>query len=376
MNEVFSANYKEARQRFRAAAAAIGAESVAITLEPDGTRDLSVDVAIFGNRSANSAIVVSSGCHGVEGFFGSAIQLAWLQSLAENSRQLDRRCVLIHAINPYGFDCLRRFNEENVDLNRNFLVDASRYQGSPADYPELDRLLNPKSPPPRLEFFRLRSLLSIWEAGRRATRSEPFRLRNVSRIWARGLQSIKAAVAGGQYEFPEGLFYGGKGPCRSTRIVQDHFESWIANANRVVHIDLHSGLGQSADYKMLLIDAEESTSYKWFASTFGENHVQPAEKADGVAYSASGIMGEWLKAKLSSRDYRFAAAEFGTYDVIRVLGAIRAENRAHFHGTAGSHAVQSAKAELLECFCPARPQWRQQVLRSGLDIIEKCLRSG
>jgi predicted deacylase len=28
--------------------------------------------------------------------------------------------ILIHALNPYGFAWLRRVNEDNVDLNRNF----------------------------------------------------------------------------------------------------------------------------------------------------------------------------------------------------------------------------------------------------------------
>jgi len=40
--------------------------------------------------------------------------------------------VLVHAINPYGFAWTRRVNEDNVDLNRNF-VD---HDGS--NYPEND----------------------------------------------------------------------------------------------------------------------------------------------------------------------------------------------------------------------------------------------
>ena len=59
------------------------------------------------------------------------------------------RCVLLHALNPYGFAWLRRVNEHNVDLNRNFLLPGEAYRGSPAGYAALDPLLNPKSPPAR-----------------------------------------------------------------------------------------------------------------------------------------------------------------------------------------------------------------------------------
>ena len=77
-----------------------------------------IDVAVLGSDAA-PAIVVSSGLHGVEGFLGSAIQLAMLEELkADTAKNI--RWVFIHAINPFGFAQIRRFNEDNVDLNRNF----------------------------------------------------------------------------------------------------------------------------------------------------------------------------------------------------------------------------------------------------------------
>ena len=36
---------------------------------------------------------------------------------------LSVRVVIVHAVNPYGFACGRRFNEDGVDLNRNVLSD-------------------------------------------------------------------------------------------------------------------------------------------------------------------------------------------------------------------------------------------------------------
>ena len=68
-------------------------------------------------------------------------------------------------------------------------------------------------------------------------------------------------------------------------------------------------------------------------------------------------------------------AEFGTYDVIRVLRALRAENRAHHFAAADSPAYKHAKCQLLECFCPASLEWRARVVKSGLRIIKKAERA-
>ncbi len=87
--------------------------------------------AASGSRT--SALVVSSGVHGVEGFFGSAVQLAFLEKLPPDWRPPEGAAVvLIHALNPFGFAWQRRFNEENVDLNRNFLLAEQTYCRRPA----------------------------------------------------------------------------------------------------------------------------------------------------------------------------------------------------------------------------------------------------
>jgi hypothetical protein len=348
----FSASYLEAKTRFREALIRAGGELRAYPIDLGTGEDLTIDVGLLGPAGSVSAVVVSSGCHGVEGFFGSATQLQWLKNVSDRTTGLDRRVVLIHAINPFGFAHIRRFNEDNVDLNRNFLRNIADYQGSPAGYESLDGFLNPKSAP------------SLFE---------PFRIKSLWNIWRRGLPALKASIAGGQYEFPRGLFFGGKGPCRSTKIIQEHFDSWISPARDVVHIDLHSGLGKSGSVKLLLIDHVNSESHRWFEKTFGRESIQPVTETDGVAYPVCGILGEWIRSQMGVRSYRFAGAEYGTHDIIRVLGAVRRENRCHWYCDTNSNAAKAAKAELLECFCPAAPEWRRQVLVSGVDIIEKCI---
>lgn len=313
-----------------------------------------MDVAILGPEDA-PAIVVSSGVHGVEGFFGSAVQLALLERFSQGNAPQNNRFVLIHSVNPFGFSGLRRFNEDNVDLNRNFLASVDDYTGAPDGYAGLNGFLNPVSPP---------------------SRYEPFKLKAIWYIWRMGFQAIKNAVAGGQYEYPHGLFFGGKGPCESTRIVQSHCDSWIGLSQTIAHIDFHTGLGPFGTYKLLLAKSTDS-EFSWYARAFGDEFVEAHDEPEGTAYKVSGLFGEWMQSHFESRSrvYRFAVAEFGTYDNIRVLAALRAENRSHHYGSPTSPAYRWAKQELLECFCPNVPAWRHQVVTSGLRIIDQAAQS-
>jgi hypothetical protein len=343
----FSPTYAEARRRFKDAAEAAGATIRSYHVDVECEEELAIDVATLGADNAPT-VITSSGVHGVEGFFGSAVQHALLGLLSQSRAEPNIRHVLIHGINPFGFSRLRRVNEDNVDLNRNFLENAGDYKGAPDGYTGLNEFLNPESSPPRFEPFKLKA---IWKS------------------WRYGMQALKQSVAGGQYEYPRGLFFGGKGQCKATRIVCENCDTWIGSSEKIVHIDFHSGLGPFGTYKLLLAEGEESQSYSWYTNAFGTDCVELRDAPEGTAYTVSGLLGEWMQNHFESRDYRHVSAEFGTYDVIRVLRAMRAENRAHHYSADTSAIYKSAKAEFLECFCPIDVSWRKQAIESGLKII-------
>ena len=354
--DLFSPSYEVARRRFRDAARAAGTtvEQHRVDTGEAGV-DFTIDVATVGAREPSWAVVVSSGVHGVEGFFGSAIQLAWLSGQTGGEPPPGGGVVvLIHAVNPSGFARLRRTNEHNVDLNRNFLDTADAYTGAPDGYETLDPFLNPASPPSRLEPFRLKALWHIRQ---------------------HGLSALKDAVAGGQYRFPRGLFFGGHGPASSTRIMRHHLTGWLGGAPRAVHVDLHSGLGAHGRYRLLLEESAPSPNIEWYRDTFGSEVVEARSGGGGTAYEASGTLGGWAVTHLGDTRYRFVCAEVGTYPIVRVLGSLRAENRVHFFGQPSSRAHRRAKAELLECFCPRSDRWREPVVEQGLAIIDRAVRS-
>src|SRR5687768_10840569 len=82
--DAFSSSYAEAREKFLAAAQAAGL-LVESKRHPEKGRegeDLFMDVAREGDPSASKLLVLSSACHGVEGFCGSGVQVAALRDAA------------------------------------------------------------------------------------------------------------------------------------------------------------------------------------------------------------------------------------------------------------------------------------------------------
>lgn len=349
----FSSDYATARRRFQDAASRLGwqLESHSIGAVGPLGEDLAFDVGYSSGGDPERVLVVSSGIHGVEGFFGSAVQVALLEQWAATAPPRTK-CLFLHGLNPYGFAWLRRFNENNIDPNRNFLLAGEKYEGAPEGYSRLDPFLNPRRPP------------SAWE---------PFTLKALWLIARYGMPALQQAVAGGQYRYPRGLFFGGEGPSRVQQLLSDNLPRWLAGSQQVIHLDFHTGLGQRGECKLLidypLTERQRSCLTDWFGADSFE-----ACDSSGLAYDARGGFGRWCLSRGLSPDYLFACAEFGTYGPVQVLAGLRAENQSHHWGTPTAESTVRVKARLKELFCPASDAWRSDVIERSLELIHRAQR--
>ena len=154
------------------------------------------------------------------------------------------------------------------------------------------------------------------------------------------------------------------------RIIEQHCDQWIGESPETVHIDLHSGLGPYASCKLLLAAGTSESERCWHEETFGRDIVESGDESQRTAYTIRGEFGEWMRDRYKSRRYRFALAEFGTYRNVRVLRAMRNENRLFHFGDRAGTAYLNSRRELLECFCPRDERWRTQVIHTGLAILD------
>ncbi|MGZ5999425.1 MAG: DUF2817 domain-containing protein, partial [Rhizomicrobium sp.] len=132
--EHFPADYRSGRHDFIASCEQAGVDVVARVHPNAKGRDgkpLFLDTAIIGPRDARKALLLISATHGVEGYFGSGVQTGLMREGLAKRAPKDSKIVLLHALNPYGFSWDRRVNEDNADINRNF-VDHTQPPGNAA----------------------------------------------------------------------------------------------------------------------------------------------------------------------------------------------------------------------------------------------------
>jgi hypothetical protein len=356
----FPSDYVSARERFRILSAERGwlQEAHPVAAPGHGEWDLTIDAARLGPTGAEGLLIISSGLHGVEAPFGSAVQLAWLESLPRGWQlPAGWRILLVHALNPWGFAHVRRFNEDNIDLNRNFLeasaIDELRRADEESGYGRFDRYLNPSRPPGRFNFF---PFVAGWMIVRHGKR----RLRQILPV--------------GQYAFPKGIFFGGHSPARSTRIVMENAPRWVGSAKRIIHLDFHTGLGEWGRCKLLTMEGSDTPLMQRAIELFGRESTEP--HGGPTAYASRGDMGVWHSRRFADREYLFLVAEFGAYPAVHTLGALRAENQAHHWGDPASRSYRRAKERLLEAFVPRSPQWREVVVGEALRLIDRSLGAG
>ncbi len=359
--EFFPATYRRSREMLLARAGALAPRhGVVIDSRAIGARGpegetLAIDCCVFGARRPRRAVVLSSGLHGVEGFAGAAIQHRVLADrLAALRLPADGAVLVLHALNPYGFAWLRRVNENNVDLNRNFRDDFAP-EASDA-YVELEALLNPPDLDPAGEQARWQAL-GAW----------------IGRHGERGFQQV---VSEGQYRFPAGVQYGGAGPEAATAHVLGLVADWFGALETLAWIDVHTGLGPWAEYQLLSASTPGSDALAFEREVFGEEVIAVAE-GKAVSPPVKGMLADAVAARLPAGcRSAFVSPEFGTHPLERVLRAVRADNWLHAHGRPadpGDPLTRAIKAELLEAFRPDDPGWRERVVASGEQLVTRAL---
>ena len=364
----FSSNYKQARQKFLDAARIAKATIESLenpAMRPDA-EPLFTDVALIGNKECGTVIVLISGTHGVEGFFGSAAQTGLLHEGIASNLPPDTSILMIHALNPFGFARVRRFNEDNIDVNRNFL-DHSKPHLKNHEYEKMSKFFAPKS-------MNILSRIFFWP-----------RL-----LWYKATgqtEAIQQAFSGGQYSYPKGLFYGGTFETWSNLTIRSIVDRYLSDARRVIIIDFHTGLGTYGDYEMIMQHPEESITYRRAVAIWGSEKVitthdaesDPGEQSDAddlFFAELSGPMKLIFPGLLPNAEVTAVTMEQGASTSTKVFLALREENWLHHYGDSTTNNGKRTKAKLLQTFYPDDDEWREMVWLGAKRVVYQAIESG
>lgn len=353
MNGCFSENYAEAREKFLGAARQSGADVSSFSLGVRGPEggELATDAAWLGAPGSSRVLVTTSGVHGVEGFFGSGAQIEWLRRAKGIALPKDTAVLHIHAINPYGFAHLRRTNEDNIDINRNW-INFNEALPQNAAYEELSADLCPAD----------------WSAETQAATGS----RLNAWIGGHGFPAFQQAVSGGQWLHPQGLFYGGAAPSWSRKTLTHIIESRLQSAARVCIIDFHTGLGPYGYAEPIVglpvADPAFARTRGWIGagakSLYGDGSVSAEIKGESLSVLPTLLPGAVVDA---------IGLECGIRPINEVALALRADAWLHAHGDLGSPVAKSIKSMVRAAFHSDDPLWQGMALGQGLAACQAAL---
>lgn len=349
VNQAFSASYAQARIKFLEAAARAGLPIQSHNLDLPG-RDgetLAMDVVRDGPVDAERLLIVSSACHGAEGYCGSGVQVFALcdDEWRERAHAAGVAVVYIHALNPHGFSWGRRVTQENVDLNRNFR-DFSQPQTDNPAYADLHDVLLPAQWPPSADN---QAAIDSW-------------------IASHGMRAYQTAVSQGQCAYPQGMFFGGQAPTWSNRTLRAVLREHASRAKHIAWIDLHTGLGESGVGERIWAGRDDAQAIARARSWWDGGGATPVTSIyDGSSTSAllTGLMWESIHDECPQASYTGIAMEYGTVELSQVINCLRADHWLYLHPEASPELAACIKADLKAAFYVDSDAWRGQIVAQG-----------
>ena len=308
---------------------------------------------IPATKEQKNLIVLTTGVHGMEGYIGSVMLDVFFEEIYTELDKKDTGVLVIANVNPYGMKYMRRYNENNVDLNRNFIMDWEEFDlSSNKDYPKVQSFLEPTG-----------------KIGNAFWHEVGFYLSLAKEAIFTGADVISDALLTGQYESPQGVYYGGTGDEASTAYLKSVFNDCLdGEYENIVHIDIYSGYGPR--YNMVIFNSVyETMTEAETQKAFGYDYVISHDSES--FYATTGDTTDYFyrlaESKKTDKELFSTCFEFGTIgdeflDTILSLKYTVDENRNHWYPTKNSTSEEVVKENYYELFYPTEKEWREKTV--------------
>lgn len=342
----FKDTYQESREAFRSLSKIYPeGELQSHKIPAKNDSDLTMETFFIPPSSGKKEklLILTSGIHGIEGFTGSALQQYFLDHHFFDLKDQDMGVLFIHGINPYGFKNKRRVTENNVDLNRNFDTTDDLFKNENSGYGFVRSLLNPERKISRLNFY-LKAILAIKKYG---------------------MENLRKAIVRGQYQYPDGIFFGGRDFEPQVKIIQEIVTRLSDGYKQVLMIDLHTGYGQKGELH-LFGDRSPYIDQHHMDDVFRGLPVDYGQEKD--FYTVTGGFTVFM-AKLFHQKSIFAGLcfEFGTIDSHKTLGSLDSLYR--------MVTEKQNRGLFTEMFYPNSSEWRERVARQFRASLTSAMRN-
>lgn len=362
----FSETYEEARENFLSGVGKLNSvydnmEISKIKVPSKSGLDLFVDYAYIPAQDTNiNLLILTSGIHGLEGFTGNAVQMMVMNEVLKPELLKRTGLLVVHGLNPYGFKVIRRVSENNVDLNRNCAIDPGLYNTENEGYGNLYDMLNPNG-----------------KADHATSKNRNFHLIAVSKIVAESMPVLRQAVLQGQYEYAEGLYFGGEKLEPQFKSMKPIFADIMGRYQTVASIDLHTGYGDNGIMHLFPNPIKDPKVKQGLEDLFAGYPIVGFEKEAESKdfYVIHGSFVDWLGSLAEVDLYLPMVFEFGTFDSKKTFGSIASlhrtllENQGRQFGFKNDKAEKKIISNFRELYYPSSKEWRTKVILDSKEIM-------
>ena len=320
--------------------------------------DLYTDVAVLAKAGTKKWLVCVSGTHGVEGYYGSLCQAHYMDHLAGRAQDGDVGILMIHLINPWGTSWKRRVNEDNIDLNRNYLDFGKPVPENPA-YETIHDLFVKES--------------AQGEGRRRADGKWAEKVRQL------GYAQVMNQLGAGQYRHQDGLYFGGFEPSWSNATLRAIVQEFLGDCSDAISFDLHTGAG-AYGHPMLMAIAEQEYPgmvdvQRLYGAWLYKILTGVSRTTDtGISAAATGYTSQAMVDMMAGKRFAQLVIECGTYDSEKVgHDALLNDHFAHLSGALQGPEFTRAKNDIMEFFFPKDRDWRELVWVRTRQIFDRAL---
>ena len=345
-SEYFYTTYEEVRDHLADRVESLTESGVNVeytTYAIDESDDLYIDnVYLPATEVCTNLILLTTGVHGMEGYIGSVMLDVFFEEMYPTLDTTNTGVLIVANVNPYGMKYMRRYNENNVDLNRNFIEDWDNFDlSSNKEYPKVVNVLQPEG-----------------KMGNALWHETAFYLSLAKEAIFTGADTISDALLTGQYEYAEGVYYGGNGDEKSTTYLKGVFNDCLESEyENIIHVDIHSGYGPR--YNMVIFNSvQDPTSEADSKAQLGYDYIIAQDSEDFYRLA---------KSKNSDKTLYSTCFEFGTigdsfFDSILSLKYTVDENRQHRFPTNNKVTEKIVRENYYELFYPTETEWRTKTI--------------
>jgi hypothetical protein len=361
----FKLDYISARQVFRNNANLISSnysdsKTFTINVESKVDDDLTVDLLYIPcQKQMDKLLIISSGVHGVEGFVGNAVQQMFMEKFINEDLLNNTGLLFVHSVNPYGFKYLRRVSENNVDLNRNSSTDTSLYSSVNEGYAKMYSFINPAG-----------------KVNTKSCKNKMFNLRAVFKIIRASMPVLRQAVLQGQYQYPEGLYFGGSNFEPQIVALTPIISSICEPYKSVFAIDLHTGYGEKGKLH-LFPNTVGDVAKKQLEDIFAGYEIDWSDSDD--FYTVTGDFVDFMNILNKDKAFLPMTFEYGTMNSQTTKGSLKSihimilENQGNHYGYKKERDSLKVINDFVEMYNPSSAEWRTKIMKDTEDMLKTII---